>query len=150
MQSRCSISSTIASRPLPSLDPPRLTCRWTTTPAKQPGCQRHARGTLWQYQERQQSHTTPDWARRHNGHGTMVTSKPYGRFAARTTDVPVIHPPWGVMKGGLQRTRRCTALEGPSWLSGQPSTPFGGRLQRTRRCTALEGPSWLSGQLSTP
>ena len=23
------------------------------TPARQPGCQRHARGTLWQYQERQ-------------------------------------------------------------------------------------------------
>eukprot|EP00964_Phaeocystis_antarctica_P063411 scaffold38064_cov73-Phaeocystis_antarctica.AAC.2 len=30
MQSRCSISSTIASRPLPSLDPPRHTCRWTS------------------------------------------------------------------------------------------------------------------------
>eukprot|EP00964_Phaeocystis_antarctica_P155779 scaffold125113_cov27-Phaeocystis_antarctica.AAC.1 len=29
MQSRCSISSTLASRPLPSLDPPRHTCRWT-------------------------------------------------------------------------------------------------------------------------
>eukprot|EP00964_Phaeocystis_antarctica_P061928 scaffold37045_cov62-Phaeocystis_antarctica.AAC.1 len=42
----------------------------------QPGCQRHARGTLWQYQERQQSYTTPDWARGHNGHGTIVTSKP--------------------------------------------------------------------------
>eukprot|EP00964_Phaeocystis_antarctica_P128343 scaffold92123_cov51-Phaeocystis_antarctica.AAC.2 len=30
MQSRCSISSTLASRPLPSLDPPRHTCRWTS------------------------------------------------------------------------------------------------------------------------
>ena len=29
MQSRCSISSTLASRPLPSLGPPRHTCRWT-------------------------------------------------------------------------------------------------------------------------
>jgi len=30
MQSRCSISSTSASRSLPSLDPPRHTCRWTS------------------------------------------------------------------------------------------------------------------------
>ena len=29
MQSRCSISSTLASRSLPSLGPPRHTCRWT-------------------------------------------------------------------------------------------------------------------------
>eukprot|EP00964_Phaeocystis_antarctica_P031940 scaffold18068_cov62-Phaeocystis_antarctica.AAC.2 len=56
-----------------SFIPPKI------TPAKQPGCQRHARGTLWQYQERQQSHTTPDWARGHNGHGTIVTSKPQVR-----------------------------------------------------------------------
>ena len=52
-----------------SFIPPKI------TPAKQPGCQRHARGTLCQYQERQQSYTTPDWARGHNGHGTIVTSK---------------------------------------------------------------------------
>eukprot|EP00964_Phaeocystis_antarctica_P162629 scaffold137238_cov142-Phaeocystis_antarctica.AAC.1 len=30
MQSRCSTSSTLTSRPLPSLDPPRHTCRWTS------------------------------------------------------------------------------------------------------------------------
>eukprot|EP00964_Phaeocystis_antarctica_P019534 scaffold10786_cov61-Phaeocystis_antarctica.AAC.3 len=30
MQSRCSTSSTLASRPLPSLEPPRHTCRWTS------------------------------------------------------------------------------------------------------------------------
>eukprot|EP00964_Phaeocystis_antarctica_P001356 scaffold721_cov78-Phaeocystis_antarctica.AAC.1 len=30
MQARCSISSTSASRSLPSLDPPRHTCRWTS------------------------------------------------------------------------------------------------------------------------
>eukprot|EP00964_Phaeocystis_antarctica_P129696 scaffold93565_cov73-Phaeocystis_antarctica.AAC.1 len=52
-----------------SFIPPKI------TPARQPGCQRHARGTLWQYQERQQSHTTRDWARGDNGHGTIVTSK---------------------------------------------------------------------------
>eukprot|EP00964_Phaeocystis_antarctica_P086692 scaffold54919_cov48-Phaeocystis_antarctica.AAC.2 len=52
--------------------------------------------------------------------------------------------------GRLQRTPRCTALEGPSWLSGQLSTPYGDRLQRTRRCTALEGTGWLSIQPSTP
>eukprot|EP00964_Phaeocystis_antarctica_P072775 scaffold44573_cov80-Phaeocystis_antarctica.AAC.1 len=55
----------------PATPPTFGTCRsregFRSTPlvflARRPGRQRHARGTLWQYQERQQSHTTPDWAR---------------------------------------------------------------------------------------
>eukprot|EP00964_Phaeocystis_antarctica_P035567 scaffold20316_cov66-Phaeocystis_antarctica.AAC.8 len=53
-----------------------LACRRTTCPESR-------WDTLWQYQERQQPHITPDWARGHNGHGTIVTSKP--RFAASST-----------------------------------------------------------------
>ena len=47
----------------------------TITPARQPGGQRHTRGTLWQYQERQQSYTTHDCTRGHNGNRTIVPSK---------------------------------------------------------------------------
>ena len=32
-------------------------------------------GTLWQYQERQQSYTTHDYTRGHNGNRSIVTSK---------------------------------------------------------------------------
>ena len=50
------------------------------TPARQPGCQRHARGTLWHSIPRAPAavileYTTPDWARGHNGHRTIVTRK---------------------------------------------------------------------------
>ena len=47
----------------------------TITPARQPGGQRHTRGILWQYKERQQSYTTHDYTRGHNGNRTIVTSK---------------------------------------------------------------------------
>eukprot|EP00964_Phaeocystis_antarctica_P076244 scaffold47136_cov36-Phaeocystis_antarctica.AAC.1 len=68
-----------------SFIPPKI------TPAKQPGCQRHARGTLCQYQERQQSYTTPDWARGHNGHGPIVTSKPEVRGKQHCTPAGTTH-----------------------------------------------------------